>query len=134
MTNGTATTSLRDGTAEEVRALLARRRMTPTALARQMKVSQTYIWRRLEGKTAFDMDDLEAIAGILSVAPGDLLPLRARGTGQTTVPLVTVPDRPRDNRPKRRSDQTSTISADLRRPTRIRATMTGVDSTLALAS
>jgi len=76
-------TPLRAAVAEEVRALLGRRRMTAIELARRIGKSHTYVGRRLNGETAFDLDDLERIAVILSVSVTDLLPGRA-------------PDRPTD--------------------------------------
>lgn len=72
-------TPLRVHTAEEVRVLLARRRLSASKLAKAMGVSQTYVWRRLSGETAFDLDDLEKIADILEVDVGDLLPRRGHG-------------------------------------------------------
>lgn len=69
-------TPLRERTAEEIRVVLARRRMSATKLARELGVSQAYVWRRLSGETAFDLDDLEGIAGVLKVSVFDLLPQR----------------------------------------------------------
>jgi transcriptional regulator with XRE-family HTH domain len=95
--------SLRERTAEEVRALLARRKMSATQLARELKVSQAYVWRRLSGETAFDLDDLERIANVLTVEVIDLLPPMGREgrtvvvggetRRQTTVAKVKTPDR-----------------------------------------
>jgi transcriptional regulator with XRE-family HTH domain len=65
--------SLRESVAEEVRVLLARRRMTASALARQIDRSQSYMSRRLTGETAFDVDDLEAIAAVFGVTPVSLI-------------------------------------------------------------
>lgn len=72
-------TTLREHAAEEVRALLGRRRTSATQLARQMGVSQAYVWRRLSGETAFDLDDLEKISALLDVEVTDLLPRRTGG-------------------------------------------------------
>lgn len=69
--------TLREQVAEEVRVLLARRRTSATALAKTLGVSQTYVWRRLTGETAFDLDDLERIANALGVTVLDLLPRSA---------------------------------------------------------
>jgi len=90
---------LRERTAEEIRSLLARRRMSAAQLGRQMGVSQAYVWRRLSGETAFDLNDLEAIAEILGVAVVDLLPHDARGPVQPTQPYLRKAGRPVDNRP-----------------------------------
>lgn len=77
--------TLRERTAEEIRALLARRKMSATQLARHMGISQAYIWRRLSGETAFDLDDLEKIAVILDVEVTNLLPVPTPGRLLTTV-------------------------------------------------
>lgn len=76
--------SLREQAAEEIRALLARRKMSATQLARQMSVSQTYVWRRLSGETAFDLDDLEKISSLLGVEVTELLPRPMPGRVLTT--------------------------------------------------
>jgi transcriptional regulator with XRE-family HTH domain len=96
--------SLRERTAEEVRVALARKRMSASQLARLMKKSQAYVWRRLSGETAFDVDDLEAIGGILDVAPVDLLPRNAVSTAGIKPPYVPGAVRPPDRRPKGRAD------------------------------
>lgn len=77
-------TTFREAVAEEIRAALARRRMSASALARKLGKSQTYVWRRLSGETAFDTDDLEAIAAALSVTVVDLLPPDARQGSRVT--------------------------------------------------
>lgn len=117
---------LREGIAEEVLALLGRRRMSQIELARRIGKSHTYVGRRLNGETAFDTDDLEKIAGALGVSVVDLLPAsaaermgvgdvvygqhhtskRRRATmlgeteirGRMPVPAAMVPDRPSDRR------------------------------------
>jgi transcriptional regulator with XRE-family HTH domain len=109
--------TLRADVAEEVRALLGRRRMSSVALARGIGKSHTYVWRRLSGETAFDLDDIEAIARILSVRLVELLPAAERRregvTYQYQTPLEPTPittarrpepaaRRPRDNRPSGR--------------------------------
>lgn len=66
--------SLRTQVAEEVRAWLARRRMSGAQLARELGRSQTFIAKRLDGRQAFDVDDLEAVARILDVPAGALIP------------------------------------------------------------
>ena len=70
--------TLRGEVAEEIRALLARRRLSNIALARAIEKSHTYVWRRLNGETAFDLDDLERIAQLLGVTVADLLPRQQR--------------------------------------------------------
>jgi transcriptional regulator with XRE-family HTH domain len=60
-------TPLRVAVAGEVRVALARKRMSAAALGRALGVSQTYVWRRLEGQTAFDLDDLERVCKVLDI-------------------------------------------------------------------
>jgi transcriptional regulator with XRE-family HTH domain len=64
---------LRVQVAEEVRATMARRRVSGVALARRLGKSQPWISRRLVGDVAFDLDDLEAIATALDVPVAQLL-------------------------------------------------------------
>lgn len=82
---------LRAAVAEEVRALLGRRRMSDIALARKLKRSHTYVYRRLSGETAFDVDDLEGIAAALNVPITELFPSRTGRVTETYAgPAVTV--------------------------------------------
>lgn len=126
-TVGDAPQPLRERTAEELRALLARRKMSATQLARHMGVSQAYIWRRLDGQTAFDLDDLEKIANILGVDVLDLFPrssggrlIRTAGTDrgedqQLNVRKGALTEQPRPNgHQKRTSPHPAT-----RRPARL---------------
>lgn len=92
-------TTLTERVAEEIRALMGRRRMTGAALARSLGRSEAWISYRLSGKQTIDLHDLEAIASALGVAPVELLPARDRRSGTTTGQYSDLPDRPRDNRP-----------------------------------
>lgn len=47
--------------------MLARRRMSGRAAARHLGWKTDYMWRRLDGRTAFDVNDLAALAGLLDV-------------------------------------------------------------------
>jgi transcriptional regulator with XRE-family HTH domain len=71
--------------------------MSATELARQMGVSQAYIWRRLDGRTSFDLDDIEAIARILGVEPVELLGLAERSGVQMNSRFPAAPERPPGN-------------------------------------
>jgi len=73
-TEVTETSSLKQSVAEEIRALLGRRNMSRLELAKRIGRSHTYMWRRLSGETAFDVDDLQKIAAVLGVSVNDLLP------------------------------------------------------------
>lgn len=118
---------LREYVAEELRVLLARRRMSGVQLAKHIGKSHTYVWRRLNGETAFDLDDLERIGEALGVEPVDLLPVRIGRPGQPTVAKLELPDRPptkTDSRgpksrggsvsPARRSKQKRALTAEER--------------------
>jgi len=63
---------LREHVAEEIRVILARRKMSGAELARRTGIKQSTMSRRMTGETAFDMDDLEAISAVLGIEVGDL--------------------------------------------------------------
>lgn len=126
---------LRERTAEEIRVILARRKMSAAELARRTGIRQQNLSRRMTGETAFDLDDLEVIAQALGVKVSDLVN-DGGGTVQTTVPKIRVTDqrpaaptrptlqgsavRPRDGRPKGRPGG-SVPDPRTRRPARISA-------------
>jgi hypothetical protein len=74
-----AVTPMRELIAEEVRALLARRKMSASELARRMGVSQKYMSRRITGETPLDVDDLDMIATVLGVEPTYFFPRQTEG-------------------------------------------------------
>lgn len=74
--------TLTERVAEEIRVLLARRRMSQAELARQLNVSGAWLNYRLTGKQPIDLNDLDSIAAALGVKPGDLLG-SAGSTGAT---------------------------------------------------
>lgn len=103
-------TVTRNAIADEVRALLGRRRLSASKLAQQLGWTQAYISRRLVGDQAFDTDDLEQIARALEVKMVDLLPYEERTPSMRSyldptpvapprVPAPRGPHRPVDNRP-----------------------------------
>jgi transcriptional regulator with XRE-family HTH domain len=65
---------LREHAAEELRVILARRRMSAAELARRTGIKQSTMARRMTGETAFDLDDLELIAEALGIEIADLFP------------------------------------------------------------
>lgn len=73
-----AVTPMSERVAEEVRVLLARRRLSASELARRINQTQRYLSRRLSCEVAFDVNDLELIANALDVEIADLLPAPAR--------------------------------------------------------
>jgi transcriptional regulator with XRE-family HTH domain len=89
---------LSEHVAEEVRALLARRRMSGRELARRLHVSPNWVSLRTTGAQPINMDDLERIADVLDIEPAELLPGRANNPdrynpGQRVIATVGV-DRP----------------------------------------
>jgi transcriptional regulator with XRE-family HTH domain len=75
------TATLSEQVAEEVRALLARRRMSGRQLASQLGVSPSWVSYRLTGAQPIDVNDMQRIADALGVAVIQLLPASARRTG-----------------------------------------------------
>jgi len=55
---------------------MGRQRMTQTALGTVLGKSQAYVWRRVMGKVAFDLAELEAIASALDVPIENFLQTR----------------------------------------------------------
>lgn len=105
-----------DRVAEEVRAQLARKRITGRELARRLNVSHSWVNYRLTGTQEIGLNDLERIAAALGVDVAELLPLgpRSQTTGRSFAPA----ERPRDNRPKGRASSGES-TAGIRRPRRI---------------
>lgn len=64
----------REAIAGEVRAAMARRRVTQAQLARRIGVSRTSLSERLNGAKAFNTDQLMQISQALGVPFLDLLP------------------------------------------------------------
>lgn len=60
--------------AGEIRAHSARMGLSGRQLAFQLGKSQPWISRRLTGEVPFDVEELDAVASILGVAPRDLFP------------------------------------------------------------
>jgi DNA-binding Xre family transcriptional regulator len=124
--------SLREETAGELRALLARRRVSASELSRRLGWKQSYMARRIDGRVALDLDDLQAIAHALEVSVMDLLPSSVnRATvsapaGQNLC-SVTKSTRPKDTRPPGRPETRAPLTPSTerttgRRPQRIGST------------
>ena len=64
---------LSEAVAAEVRRLLAERGLTGRELARRTNIPQPTIATKLSGKSALDLDDLDAICRVLEVSVSDLL-------------------------------------------------------------
>ena len=120
---------LREHTAAELRALLARRRLSAAEFARRVGWSQPYMARRYDGRVAMDLDDLEVIAAALGVKVTDLIG-ESEGGSQATHgklrvseqrpggPVRPTANRPRDGRPKARPSA-QVPSPHTRRPVRV---------------
>lgn len=72
------TATLSDLVAEEIRALLARRRMSGRQLANALGVSPSWVSYRLTGTQPIDLNDLERIATVLNVPAERLMPQAGR--------------------------------------------------------
>ena len=72
--NAPGTATLSDLVAEEIRALLARRRTSGRKLAEQLGVSPSWVSYRLTGAQPIDLNDLARISAALDVDVTDLLP------------------------------------------------------------
>lgn len=59
--------------AEEVRALMGRRRMSQAQLGSVLSMSQVSVSERLRGKTPFTLDDLERLASYFDVSLSSLM-------------------------------------------------------------
>jgi transcriptional regulator with XRE-family HTH domain len=75
------TATLSEQVAEEVRAMLARKRMSGRELARQLDVSQAWVSYRLTGHQEIGLNDLQRIARALDVEITALIPATAQRTG-----------------------------------------------------
>lgn len=112
---------LRERTAEEVRVILARRRMSAAELARLAGIKQSTMARRMTGETAFDLDDLERVADVLGISVADLIPREVEpnersdvSTERPSAHIATVkssPDRMSRRRPKARQSPARPIAA-----------------------
>lgn len=98
---GAATTSYHERVAEEVRALLARKRISASRVAAALGWTDNYISRRLTAKTPFDVNDLDAIAGVLGVPITAFFEFRGEAyfLRNTTISAGTAPAKPVFTRP-----------------------------------
>jgi transcriptional regulator with XRE-family HTH domain len=112
---------LTDRVADEVRANMARARMTQTDLAVVLGLTQSAVSKRLRGKIAFSVDELEKVADALGVHPAVLL------GGYTPSPNrpVTGPYLIKSNTPRRGSTTALRVLSGSRgRPGVMRTTRT----------
>lgn len=69
--------------ASEIRARMGRDNVTRAELARRLKVEDSWVGKRLNGRTEIGLSDLQRIARALNVAVVDLLPATAKGGAST---------------------------------------------------
>lgn len=77
---------LRERVAQEVRAEIARAGFSINAAAKALEWTQPYLQRRISGKTAFDVDDLEKISRWLTVPVERFLAGNDGASGAAPVP------------------------------------------------
>lgn len=66
--------TLSQATAAEIRAEMARRRISGAAVAAALDVSTAWVSYRINGKQEIGLDELERIAAVLGVPVGQLMP------------------------------------------------------------
>lgn len=83
--------------AEEIRAMMGRRRMSGRDLARALEVSPSWVSYRLTGSQEIGVNDLARIAQVFGVPLAELLPASARATRDygpgepaPTVPMTAI--------------------------------------------
>lgn len=122
------TYSLSERVAEEIRAVLARRRKSGRSLADDLGVSQTWMSTRLNGTTPIDLNDLERIAIALDVDVADLvLPTRREGRfitavgsdKESQVPVKSHKPHGPERSPLTSYPHTTAVGLSTRRPGRI---------------
>lgn len=64
---------LNDVVAEEVRALMARRRMSQDTVAKALGISQSQLSKRLLGKVVFDLGEVQKLADFFAVDVAELV-------------------------------------------------------------
>lgn len=123
--------SLTELVAEEIRALLARRRIRQSQLARGLGVSEQWVSVRLMGKQEIGFNEAQRIADFLEVDVMDFMPQQREGRvvthagasrRQTTVPkigsLTALAKRPTSRHPRGRTAAVPPIADSGRRVSR----------------
>lgn len=80
--------SLTEAVATEVRAEMARRRITQSALADSLGRTQQYVSRRVSGEVAMDTTDIAEFAEHLRVSPRELLMAAIGRCGRESAPAA----------------------------------------------
>jgi transcriptional regulator with XRE-family HTH domain len=86
------------GVVEEIRALMGRRRVSQKQLGDALGLAQPTMSKRMNGKIAFDLNELDAVAAFFDVSILDLFPRpepsvdlrndRSRWTAETAAPVA----------------------------------------------
>jgi len=79
---------------DELRAHMARKRISGRELARRLHVSHQWMSQRTKGAIALSTDDIERISGILGIGPMDLLRGAVTGADTHGFTPASRPDRP----------------------------------------
>jgi len=96
----TTMTTLNEAVLEEIRALLARRRMTARQLAGALGEHEVWLSRRMTGRQLLDLNELQRIAAALEVDLAALLPPVGEVTRrEVAAGLASGTVRPPDRRP-----------------------------------
>jgi transcriptional regulator with XRE-family HTH domain len=80
--------------ADEVRAMIYRKNLNKSELARRLGVSHTWVTNRLAGHQQIGLDELERIADALDVEVADLLPAPAKREIRYSTQPATRPTPP----------------------------------------
>jgi transcriptional regulator with XRE-family HTH domain len=92
--------TLSDLVAEEIRVVMARRKLSARGLADLLGVSPSWVSYRLNSKQVIDLNELERIATALNVPFHSLLPTETQRPTQPIRPKFHHPVDPRKPRPK----------------------------------
>lgn len=115
MSTDTADRAMTIKVAEEIRALLGRRGISKSELARRLGVSHTWVTNRITGDQEIGVNELERIAVILGVTASDLLPKpantlwKSRPVDGRVVATVGEERKHRPHRPGRPVSQTRPV-------------------------
>jgi len=110
--------------AEEIRALMGRRKVTGAQMAKALGVSAAWVSYRINGSVSPSVNDMDRIAAVLGVTVVDLFPRRDREATVTSrqpstsihAPVNIRPhdgrpgSRPRGGRPPNSPNRTSRLS------------------------
>lgn len=83
--------TLTAGVAGEIRAQLGRQSISRSELARRLSKDDTWVGKRLNGRTEITLTDLERIADVLGVTAVDLFPRSKRAVTETFLSRSVTP-------------------------------------------